>query len=89
MSPAPHSQQQPAALKPAPARQQARDDIGNGRSYSQEQIEAEMDEWFGLNTGESRLLLDELSHGAAGARLTEEAKAALRRMAKRANAGGE
>jgi len=39
-----------------------------------------------LNTGESRRLLDELLRGAPGARLTEEARAALRRLAKRANA---
>ena len=39
-----------------------------------------------INLDESRRLLAELSRGAPGARLTEEAKAALRRLAKRANA---
>src|SRR5947208_991283 len=42
-----------------------------------------------LNTGESRRLREELSRGAPGARLTEEARVALRRLEKRANTAKE
>src|SRR5262249_17078692 len=38
-----------------------------------------------LDTSEARQLLDELSSGAGGALVTEEAKAALRRLGQRSN----